>query len=80
MVVEVAAMLMFSALKNNDKVGLVTFCDAVLSYYPPRKGKSNVLHLIRELISVEPVARPTELGRGAGVPHPRAETPGGGVS
>jgi len=61
MVVEVAAMMMFSALKNNDKVGLVTFCDTVLGYYPPRKGKSNVLHLIRELISIEPVARPTSL-------------------
>ena len=34
MVVEVAAMMMFSALKNNDKVGLVTFCDTVLDYYP----------------------------------------------
>ncbi len=61
MMVEVAAMMMFSALKNNDKVGLVTFCDTVLGYYPPRKGKSNVLHLIRELISIEPVARPTNL-------------------
>ena len=61
MVVEVAAVMMFSALKNNDKVGLVTFCDTVLGYYPPRKGKSNVLHLIRELISIEPVARPTSL-------------------
>jgi uncharacterized protein (DUF58 family) len=61
MVVEVAAMLMFSALKNNDKVGLVTFCDTVLSYYPPRKGKANALHLIRELISVEPVTQPTSL-------------------
>ena len=61
MVVEVAALLMFSALKNNDKVGLVTFCDSVLGYYPPRKGKSNVLHLIRELLAVEPVARPTSL-------------------
>jgi len=61
MVVEVAALLMFSALKNNDKVGLLTFCDRVLDYFPPRKGKGNVLHLIRELISVEPVARPTNL-------------------
>jgi uncharacterized protein (DUF58 family) len=59
--VEVAAVLMFSALKNNDKVGLVTFCDTVLSYYPPRKGKSHVLHLVRELISAEPVARETNL-------------------
>jgi len=64
MVVEVAALLMFSALKNNDKVGLVTFCDEVLDYFPPRKGKANVLHLIRELISVEPVARPTDLAAG----------------
>ncbi len=61
MVIEVAAVLMFSALKNNDKVGLVTFCDTVLGYYPPRKGKGNALHLIRELIGIEPVARPTSL-------------------
>jgi uncharacterized protein (DUF58 family) len=61
MVVEVAALLMFSALKNNDKVGLVLFCDQVLEYFPPRKGKQNVLHLIRELISAEPVARDTNL-------------------
>ncbi|MBN1591310.1 MAG: DUF58 domain-containing protein, partial [Pirellulales bacterium] len=60
-VVEVAASLMFSALKNNDKVGLLTFCDDVIDYLPPRKGKSNVLHLIRELVAVEPVARPTNL-------------------
>ena len=61
MVIEVAAVLMFSALKNNDKVGLVTFCDTVLGYYPPRKGKGNALHLLRELIGIEPVARPTSL-------------------
>jgi uncharacterized protein (DUF58 family) len=61
LVVEVAAMLMFSALKNNDKVGLLTFCDDVVDYYPPRKGKSNVLHLIRELVAVEPIPRETNL-------------------
>jgi len=61
LVVEVAALLMFSALKNNDKVGLLTFCDAVVDYFPPRKGKANVLHLIRELVSVEAVARQTDL-------------------
>ena len=61
LVVEVAALLMFSALKNNDKVGLLTFCDDVIDYFPPRKGKANVLHLIRELVSVEPVARSTNL-------------------
>jgi uncharacterized protein (DUF58 family) len=61
MVVEVAALLMFSALKNNDKVGLVLFCDEVLEYFPPRKGKQNVLHLIRQLLAADPVARNTDL-------------------
>ena len=61
MVVEVAALLMFSALKNNDKVGLILFCDEVIRYFPPRKGKVNVLRLIRELISADPVARETNL-------------------
>ena len=61
LVVEVAALLMFSALKNNDKVGLLTFCDEVIDYFPPRKGKANVLHLIRELVAVRPVQRRTNL-------------------
>ena len=59
--VEMAALLMFSALKNNDKVGLLTFCDSVLDYYPPRKGKTNVLRLIRQLVAAEPVSRETNL-------------------
>jgi uncharacterized protein (DUF58 family) len=61
LVVEMSALLMFSALKNNDKVGLLTFCDSVLDFFPPRKGKANVLRLIRQLVSVEPVARGTNL-------------------
>lgn len=61
MVVELAALLMFSALKNNDKVGLATFCDEVLHYLPPRKGKSHVLHAIRHLIAARPVARETNI-------------------
>ncbi|MBI5365552.1 MAG: DUF58 domain-containing protein [Planctomycetes bacterium] len=61
LMVEVAALLMFSALKNHDKVGLVLFCEEVLRYLPPHKGKGNVLRLIRELISTGPVARPTRL-------------------
>jgi len=61
MMIEVAAMLMFSALKNNDKVGLLTFCDDVVDYFPPRKGKANVLRLIRQLVAAEPVARETNL-------------------
>ena len=59
--IETAATLMFSALKNNDKVGLITFADKVLHFYRPRKGKSNVLHLLRELIAVEPTGNETDL-------------------
>ncbi len=61
LVVEIAALLMFSALKNNDKVGLITFCDEVLEHIPPRKGKSHVLRMIRTLVSTPPRARETNL-------------------
>ncbi|MBI4566201.1 MAG: DUF58 domain-containing protein [Planctomycetes bacterium] len=63
LIVEVAALLMFSALKNNDKVGLALFCDEVRHYFPPRKGKGNVLRLIRELIVAPPVAAETRIDR-----------------
>jgi uncharacterized protein (DUF58 family) len=59
--VEMVALLMFSALKNNDKVGLLLFADEVRNYFPPRKGKANVLRLIREMVSLEPVPRETSL-------------------
>ncbi|MEQ9409764.1 MAG: DUF58 domain-containing protein [Fuerstiella sp.] len=58
---EMAALLMFSALKNNDKVGLLMFADQVHAYYPPRKGKSNVLRLIRELLAIDAVRQETNL-------------------
>ena len=58
---EVAALLMFTALKNNDKVGLILFADDVLRYLPPRKGKGAVLRCVRELVSAEPVPRETNL-------------------
>ncbi|MBQ3387975.1 MAG: DUF58 domain-containing protein [Thermoguttaceae bacterium] len=61
--VETAATLMFSALKNNDKVGLLTFCDEVIGYQPPRKGKGAVLRLIREMVAQQPVCRPTDLAK-----------------
>jgi uncharacterized protein (DUF58 family) len=61
LVVEVAALLMFSALKNNDKVGLIKFCDDVIEYLPPRKGKAHVLHIIRQLVDAQPIARETNL-------------------
>lgn len=61
--IETAATLMFSALKNNDKVGLLTFCDEVIAYQPPRKGKGAVLRLIREMVGQQPVCRPTDLAK-----------------
>jgi uncharacterized protein (DUF58 family) len=61
--VEIAALLMFSALKNHDKVGLITFCDEVVDFTPPRKGKSHVLRLIRNLVDMQPIARTTHLER-----------------
>ncbi|MEO8496615.1 MAG: DUF58 domain-containing protein, partial [Planctomycetota bacterium] len=61
LVIEIAAMLMFSALKNNDKVGLITFCDDVVEFIPPRKGKGHVLRMIRQLVDVHPVPRETNI-------------------
>ncbi len=63
LVIEIAALLMFSALKNNDKVGLSLFCDDVLRYLPPRKGKANVLRFLRELVAARPVRRETRIDR-----------------
>jgi uncharacterized protein (DUF58 family) len=61
--VEVAAVLMFTSLKNNDKVGLLFFADDVIRYIPPRKGRGNVLRLIRELLATEPVKSETNITR-----------------
>jgi len=54
--VEVAALLMMSAEKNNDRIGLLLFADGVKSYYPPRKGRAAARRLIRELVATDPTA------------------------
>jgi uncharacterized protein (DUF58 family) len=51
--IEMIAVLMFSALKSNDKVGLVMFAADVVHYFPARKGRTNVLRLIREMLAIE---------------------------
>lgn len=53
-IAELAAVLAFSAIKNNDKVGLLLFTDKVEKFVPPRKGKSHILRILRELITFEP--------------------------
>lgn len=59
--IEITATLMFSALRNNDKIGLMTFCDGIVQHFHPRKGKGNVLRLIRELVSCEPIRAQADL-------------------
>ena len=51
---EIASVLGFSAIKNNDKVGLILFSNEVVKYVPPKKGKSHVLRVIRELLYTKP--------------------------
>ena len=58
---EIAATLAFSAIQNNDKVGLMLFSDQVELYIPPKKGKSHVLRIIRELIEFTPKSKKTNI-------------------
>ncbi len=58
---EISAILAFSALKNNDKVGLLLFTDTIEKYVSPRKGRSHVLRIIRELLSFEPRGNKTDI-------------------
>jgi uncharacterized protein (DUF58 family) len=58
---EIASVLAFSAIRNNDKVGLILFSDEVEKFIPPRKGRSHVLRVIREVLYFEPKRRGTDL-------------------
>ena len=60
-VTEISATMAFSATTNNDKIGLILFSDQVELYIPPKKGKSHVLRIIRELIEFEPKSKKTDL-------------------
>ena len=61
MAAEIASVLAFSAIRNNDKVGLILFTDAIEKYIPPRKGKKHVLRVIREVLFFEPQRHGTNL-------------------
>ncbi len=58
---EIAATLAFSATQNNDKIGLILFSDVIELYIPPKKGRSHVLRIIRELIEFEPKSKLTNI-------------------
>jgi uncharacterized protein (DUF58 family) len=63
MMAEVAATLAFSTIANNDKVGVIFFSDKVEKFIPAKKGKTHVLHIIRELLSYEPSSRGTDMAQ-----------------
>lgn len=60
---EIAATLAFSTIENNDKVGVIFFSDKIEKFIPPKKGKSHVLHIIRELISFKPTSSGTDINQ-----------------
>ena len=61
MIAEIAAVLSFSAILNNDKVGALFFSEKVEKFIPPKKGRSHLLHIIREIIEFEPTADGTDI-------------------
>ena len=60
-ITEISATLAFSAIQNNDKVGLLLFSDEIELFIPPKKGKSHVLRIIRELIEFHPKSKKTDI-------------------
>jgi uncharacterized protein (DUF58 family) len=61
MVTEIAATLAFSAIQNNDKIGVVFFSDRVEKYIPPKKGRKHILYIIREMLDFQPISRRTDI-------------------
>lgn len=64
MMTEIAAVMAFSAINNNDKVGVIFFSDRVEKFIPPKKGTSHILRIIRELIDFKPVSQKTDISEG----------------
>ncbi|HLR76711.1 MAG TPA: DUF58 domain-containing protein [Balneolaceae bacterium] len=62
LIIEICAVLAFSAIKNSDKVGLVLFSDQIEKVIPPKKGRTHVLRLIRELLATEAEGKGTDIG------------------
>ena len=61
LITEVCAVLAFSAINNNDKVGVIFFSDKVEGYIPPKKGREHVLYIVRQLLTIEPKRKGTNL-------------------
>lgn len=63
MVTEIAATLAFSAIQNNDKIGIIFFSDRIEKYIPPKKGRKHILYLIREMLEFSPESKHTDIGK-----------------
>jgi len=61
---ELAAVISFSAIQNNDKIGVILFTDKIEKFIPPKKGRQHILRVIRELIEFEPQNRTTNIAEG----------------
>ena len=62
MVTEIAATLAFSAIQNNDKIGVIFFSDRIEKYIPPKKGRRHILYIIREMLDFEAQSKKTDIG------------------
>ena len=63
MVTEIAATLAFSAIQNNDKIGVIFFSDRIEKFIPPKKGRKHILRIIRELLDFTPESKSTDVGQ-----------------
>ena len=63
MVTEIAATLAFSAIQNNDKIGVIFFTDRIEKFIPPKKGRKHILYIIRELLDFKPESSQTNIGQ-----------------
>lgn len=61
MVTEIAATIAFSAIQNNDKIGVVFFSDRIEKYIPPKKGRKHILYIIREMLDFQPTSKRTDV-------------------
>src|SRR6186997_1610159 len=64
LITEMASILTFSAINNNDKVGVIFFSNKIEKYIPPRKGRKHALYIVRELLTMEPRSKGTNLDAG----------------
>ncbi len=62
MAAEIAATIAFSAIQNNDKIGVIFFSDRIEKYIPPKKGRKHILYIIREMLSFQPQSHKTDVG------------------